>query len=78
MHLKTDVPESRLHGVDDLARQEGGDDGRSGDLAALTDEALQGDVVERVLDRAVADTVVAARVFDVLGTGEFRLRCLHA
>ena len=78
VHLKADVSESRLHGVDDLARQEGGDDGRSGGLAALTNEALQGDVVERVLDRAVADAVVAAGVFDVLGIGEFRLRCLHA
>ena len=61
-----------------MAWQEGGDDGRSGDLAALTDEALQGDVVERVLDRAVADAVVAAGVVDVLGAGELRLRRLHA
>ena len=62
LHREPRRRERRLHGVDDLPRQEGRDDLRARDIAALSDEALQLAAVELIADRAVADAVVMRRI----------------
>ena len=62
LHREPRCLKRRLHGVDDLPRQEGRDDFRARDIAALSDEALQLAAVELIADRAVADAVVMRRI----------------
>ena len=76
-HLEVRLAQCRLHGVHDLARQKGCDDGRRRFAAALSDERLEFVAVERVADRAVADAVVARWIIDRVGVGEFLLRLLY-
>ena len=77
-HLKMCLAQCRLHGVDDLTREEGCNDRRLCVPAALSDERLEFVAVELVADRAVADAVVARRIIDRMRVREFSLRSLNA
>ena len=75
-HLKMCFAQRRLHGVDDLTREEGGDDRRLCVSAALPDEGFELVAVELVADCAVADAVVARRIIHCMRVGELPLCCL--
>ena len=78
MHGEPGGHERGLHGVDDLPRQEGGDDFGPGFVAALADEALEAAAVELVGDGAEADAVVVGRIVYGVGGRELFLGLLHA
>jgi len=72
------LAQSRLHGVNDLPREECGNDGRLCLASALSDERLEIVAVEGIADRAVSDAVIARRIVDGVGMGEPALCFLHA
>ena len=77
-HLEVRLAQCRLHGVHDLSRQKGCNDVRRRLAPALPDERLELVAVERIADCAVADAVVARRIIDGVGVGQFLLCLLHA
>ena len=77
-HLEVRLAQCRLHGVHDLPRQKGCDDGRRRLAPALSDERLELVAVERIADRAVADAVVTRWIIDRVGVSQFFLCLLHA
>ena len=76
-HLKMRLAQRGLHGVDDLTREEGRNDGCLRVSAALSDERLELVAVELVADRAVADAVVARRIVDRVRVCKLALSRLH-
>ena len=78
LHLQMGFAQSRLHGVNDLPREECGNDGRLCFASALSDERLEIVAVEGIADRAVSDTVIARRIVDGVGMGKPALCFLHA
>ena len=61
-HFQIGRMEGALHGVDDLPRQEGGNDYGFGFFAPLANQHLELDIVQNVADGAVAHAVVTAGV----------------
>ena len=77
-HLETGSMQGRLHGVDDLTRQECRYDDGLRLLPALADEHAQVIVIEDIAYGAVAHAVVARRVINRMRADQLRLRGLYA
>ena len=78
VHVQLCFMQGGLHRIDNLPRQEGGNDDGFCFFAALAAQTFEWSAVEQVADGAVADAVVERRIVYCVRIGQRSLRGLNA